>query len=154
MSRFNRQADLFAALPPKPGTAPVIAFTPAFTRRERIARAVADCLTRAVKAGKTRAQIAAEMSEALGGQRITKGVLDGYASLGRENNTITAERIIALALVTGDDRPIAAMLYGTGWTVVDDRYLGAIDLAEAYARRDAAREDVKYLTRRLRGGSR
>ncbi|MEO5336909.1 MAG: DNA transposition protein [Magnetospirillum sp. WYHS-4] len=123
MKRDSITKDLFAWEPP----AVVRKFEEAEVRaaslRGRIAKAVAAALK---ETGKDRDQVAAEMSAYLA-EEVTKNMLDAYASEAREDHTIPYLRLIALVQVTGDVRPLQIGAEPVGHSLVEDRYLAAIE---------------------------
>jgi hypothetical protein len=95
------------------------------TLRGRMARAVALVLNACPT---PREQIAELMSEFLGeGECASKSMLDAYASQAREEHTISAIRLVALAHATGDMRALQVMVDPLDHSIVHDRYLPAID---------------------------
>jgi len=88
--------------------------------------------------GKTRAQIAAEMSEYLGfppeksGDRpngaVTENMLDTYASPARREHKITLERFIALIEVTGCYDLLDFVCRPSGFVAVPERYADIIEI--------------------------
>ncbi len=91
--------------------------------------ALADC-------GKSRDQVAQEMSAYLGVE-VTENMLNAYTSPARENHNISAVRLIALAVVTGDHRLLSIGPDRAGLAVVEERYLSVI---RAKQMRDKAAE--------------
>lgn len=80
----------------------------------------------------SRGEIARAMSDVLG-KDVSKQMLDGYASQAREQHSISAVRLAALATVTGDARALNALLADFGLIVIPKSY-------EALLRREKARE--------------
>lgn len=95
----------------------------------RLSKAVAATLD---NAGVSRAEVAEEMSKVLN-EKISRTTLDAYASQAKEDHTISALRLIALVMVTGDARPLNTLLAEAGMIVVPDKY-------EALLRRERAKE--------------
>jgi hypothetical protein len=137
--RDARTIDMFAEFEPRPV---VDRFdgdrVRAATLSVRVARAVSECLK---DAGRDRTVIAAEISDYLG-ESVTRAMLDAYASPGREAHNIPAHRLMALAAVTRDARPINALLFESDMIAVDARY-------EALIRREQAREMREKLDREI-----
>lgn len=102
----------------------------------RLAKAVALTME---ESGMTREQIAQAMSEVLKAP-VSKAVLDAYASQARDQNSISAIRLAALAQVTNDLRAINVLLEEAGLIVVPKKY-------EALLRRERAREMRDLLER-------
>ena len=100
------------------------------TLRARIATAVAETLR---DYAASRDDIAAAMSEWLE-ESVTKNMLDAYASEGREDHTIPFIRLLALIHVTGDVRLLQIGAEMFGHLVVDDRFLGFIELGMKFER--------------------
>ena len=122
--------DLFRDYKPEPV---VERFAPetvqAWSLAGKLSKAVARTLE---EAALSRDEIAAEMSELLK-ERVSKAMLDGYASQAREQNSISAVRLIALVDVTGDARALNVLLESSGLIAVPQKY-------EALLRRERARE--------------
>jgi hypothetical protein len=126
------------------------------TLRGRVARAVALVL-RECELG--RDEIAARMSEFLH-EPVSLQMLNAYASQAREEHTISAIRLAALAHATGDARALAVLVAGTEWAIVERLHLPAIqaqimaDGARRLERRARElREDARRAARRA-GGAR
>ncbi|WP_374627510.1 hypothetical protein [Devosia sp.] len=129
MARDRITLDLFRDFEPPE----VVARFPAEQVR---AETLAGKLSRAVKAtldafAKSRGDTALAMTEFLG-EDCSKTMLDKYASQGAEHS-ISAARLAALVAVTGDPRPLNALLESIGLIVVPKRY-------EWLIRRERARE--------------
>jgi hypothetical protein len=121
--------DLFATLE----TAPAVARFDAervrgATINARIAKAVAAVLK---DAGRSRDVIAQEMSAYLG-EPVSRASLEAFASEAKEGHTISAPRLVALFVVTGDLRLLNAVLADTGAIAVEERY-EALIRRERYA---------------------
>ncbi len=108
----------------------------AYSLAGRLSKAVARTME---DAGQPREEIAKAMSE-VSGDKITKAMLDTYASQARESNTISAVRLAVLTLVTGDARAFNALLADAGLIVVPKKY-------EALLKRERAREMRALLER-------
>lgn len=102
----------------------------------RLAKAVALTME---ESDMSREQIAAAMTDVLKAP-VSKSTLDAYASQAREQNSISAIRLAALAQVTGDLRAINVLLEEAGLIVVPKKY-------EALLRRERAREMRDMLER-------
>lgn len=85
-----------------------------------LSHAMAEC-------GKSRPQIAAEMSDYLG-QRVTENMLDTYASPARRDHKITLERFMALVDVTGCYGLLAFVCEPAGFVAVPQRYADIIEI--------------------------
>lgn len=90
----------------------------------QISRALSVAMERS---GKSRDVIAAEMSEYLG-QRVSKDMLDGYASPARREHKITLERLIAMVDATGSNELLAFVTSFFGMVIMPDKYSEIIDL--------------------------
>ncbi len=117
--------------------------------RGRLARAVSTALK---DADLTRDEIASRMSEFLG-EPVTPNMLDAYASEAREDHVITVIRLVALARVTEDARLYQMLMDGSGYCVIPDRYMGAIQEA-MLDDKIAELEQQKALARRTWRGPR
>jgi len=128
--RDDRTLDLLAWEPPQVTTQVDPEQVRAGTLRGRVARAVAmvlrDCEL-------SREQIAERMSDFLG-EEVSKPMLDAYASQAREEHTISAIRLAALAHATSDIRVLQVLIEALDYAVIPARYLPAID-AEIKAER-------------------
>lgn len=138
------QMSLLEWQPPRP----VVAFEPARVRAAtlpgQIARAVAEALRGAAAAGVSREEIAARMSTILG-ERVSKPMLDAYASQAREEHGIGLARFIALIQATGDRRLLEQLAEPMGWAVVERADLVLIELASAREHQDDVARRVKTL---------
>jgi hypothetical protein len=108
---------------------------------ERISRAVAAALK---DSGEDREVIAARMSEFLGA-KVSRHMLDSYASQAREDHAISIVRFVALLHATGDRRLLEVLAQMFDWAVVERRYLKMIDLAAMQEREDEMRRQRKNL---------
>ena len=129
--------DLFSNLKPEP-------VVDRFDDEEVKAWSVAGRLAKAValtmeNSGKSREQIAAEMTEVTK-TNVSKAMLDAYASQAREQHSISALRLAALAVATGDARAFNVLLEEAGLIVVPKKY-------EALLRRERAKEMRELLDR-------
>jgi hypothetical protein len=91
--------------------------------RGRVARAVSAVLG---ECPLSRDEIAERMSAFLD-EPMSKAMLDAYASQGREEHTISAIRLVALAYATGDVGALQVLIDPLDHAVVPNRYLSAID---------------------------
>ncbi|MCJ8142930.1 hypothetical protein MKI84_08375 [Ancylobacter sp. A5.8] len=143
--RDTRTLDLFADWTPPPVTdRPDERVLRARTLRERIALAVAEVLEGQQR---SREEIADEMSTYLGGEAVSKAMLDNYASQAKDEHTISFARLVALCAVTGDHRPLQLALDPLDRVSIESRYVGAIQEA-------MAREQMERLERLARAGRR
>ncbi|MBK5962163.1 hypothetical protein CCR97_28815 [Rhodoplanes elegans] len=136
--RDTSTLDLFRDYEPAPvvprfAADEVKAWTPA----RRLSRAIAKTLD---ECGRSREEIAAAMTEHLG-ERVPKAMLDAYASP-EKPHAISAQRLAALVLVTGDVRPLNTLLNDAGLIVIEAKY-------EALLRREKARELREKLDREI-----
>ena len=90
----------------------------------KISRAVAVAMDRSEK---SREQIAEEMTAYLDGRRVSKDMLDAYASPGREDHRITLERFMALAKVTNPYPLLAFVCEAYGFVAVPQKYSKIVD---------------------------
>lgn len=122
----------------------VKAFTPAARLSKSIARVLADSKL-------SRDDIAQRMSEVTH-ERITRVMLDNYASQTKEH-AISAQRLAALSIVTGDVRALNELLRDAGLIVVDQSYEALLrrerakELADRFER-DAAAADAEWRAKR------
>lgn len=146
MSRRDpRTLDLFTDwTPPAITDRPDERVLRARTLRERVALAVAEVLD---GCDKSREQVAEEMTAYLGGEAVSKAMLDNYASQAKDEHTISFARLVALCAVTGDHRPLQLALDPLDRVSIETRYVGAIEEA-------MAREQIERLERIARAGRR
>jgi len=90
----------------------------------KIARVLSEAMSRC---GKSRAQIAADMSEYLQ-QTVTENMLDCYASPARRDHKITLERFIALLDATDCYELLGFVCSFSGFVAVPARYAEVIEL--------------------------
>lgn len=121
----------------------------AATLPAQIARAIAEALRSQAEAGTDRAQIAERMGEYLG-QRVSKSMLDAYASQAREDHAIPLSRFVALLHATADRRLLELIAEPLGWSVIDRRYLPLIELASVREHEDEVRRRAATLRQRAR----
>lgn len=113
-----------------------------------IARAVAEAIK---ESRHNRETIARLMSEHLC-ESITIAMLDQYSSVANEKNNISAHRLAALFIVTGDIRLINAMLEGTGAIAVHAKYEFLIRREQAKEDRDRAEREMNTADAQWRAG--
>lgn len=149
-SRDIHTLDLFRDYQPEEDVAARIApeITKGGTLNVQIARVVAHACQ---QSGKTREEIAKEMSEFLD-QTITVNMLDAYASPARENHKITLERFIALLDTTDCYGLLAFICQFVGYVAVPERYADIIEIwrndreiEERQRKRDALMGKVRAL---------
>lgn len=102
--------------------------------------------------GKSRDQIAAEMSEYLG-EDVSKPVLDQYMSEAREDYTVNVVRFLAFLHVTGDRRPLTLLAEPFGLALIDDRYLAAVEEAMCAEKIEELQKRAGHARRRWKGGA-
>jgi hypothetical protein len=96
----------------------------------KIARVLSEAMSRS---GKSRAEIAAQMSDYLG-QNVTENMLDCYASPARRDHKITLERFIALLDATACYELLGFVAEFVGFVAVPERYSEIIQLWETEER--------------------
>ncbi|MVA19529.1 hypothetical protein GOZ94_11270 [Agrobacterium vitis] len=117
--------DLFRDYTP-PEVAP--AFEPEVSKGGTLDVKISRVLSEAMaRSGKTRAEIAAEMSDYLS-QRVTENMLDCYASPARRDQKITLERFVALIEVTKCHELLGFVCGFSGFVAVPSRYSDIIHL--------------------------
>lgn len=82
-----------------------------------------------------RAEVARRMSEYLG-ERVSKTMLDRYASQAREEHRINVPRLMALVHATGDVRLLQVLSEPFGCSVVENRWLPWIEVGQLAETRD------------------
>ena len=148
MRRARCQPDLLDWQPPAPVAAFVSGEVQAATFAGRLSRAVGVALR---DGPGDRGVVAAEMSHWLG-KHVSRHMLDGYASQGREEHVISAERLMALLHATGDRRLLQEFAEPMGWAVIERRYLPLIELAAVREREDELHRTADALRRQARSG--
>lgn len=116
-------------------------------RRDQISLAVAATLR---ECRMSREEIRRRMEEFLG-EPVSLGSLNAYASQAREDATISALRLSALAWATGDYQAFQLLVAPGGHSVVPDQYLPAIDEAMIRVRLEELEEMLKIKRRQWRG---
>jgi hypothetical protein len=115
----------------------------------KIALAVAATLKEATA---DREEIAAQMTRYLGEEEgaVTENMLNAYASEARITHQISALRLLALCAVTEDMRLLGLIAEELGFAVVEQKYVGLIEAAQAEAKAEelrafaaARRKDVR-----------
>lgn len=109
-----------------------------------IKRAVAEALREADATGFGREAIALGMSDFLG-ERVSKAMLDAYASQAREEHVISLVRFVALIAVTRDARLLQVLAEPGGLAVIDRKYVPLIELASLREHEDVVRKRARGL---------
>lgn len=132
--RDTATLDLFGDIAPAP-VVPRFAEEEvrAWSRQRRLSRAIARTLE---DDGRSREEIAAALSEVVD-EKVTRAMLDAYASQEKPHG-ISALRLIGLVTVTGDTRPLNALLAEADLIAIDAKY-------EALIRRELADEAMERL---------
>jgi len=116
----NLTGDLFAF---KPVSAEITYKDPRTIQGPSISSRFARAISQACKnCGKSRAEIAREMSEYLG-EEVTENTLNAYASEARESHTINVHRFAALIHATGAFELLTLLPGEFGFGVVDRKYM-------------------------------
>lgn len=125
----------------------------------RISRAISETLLDAKNAmGRRldREEIAQMMGEWLG-RSVSKAVLDKYASQSSDDHEITASKLLALMVVTGDHRMLVMMADELGLAVVPRKYKSAVEELDAIDQTEELNHKLTELQSqldRLRAGRR
>lgn len=105
-----------------------VSLPPEVTSGGNLCSQIARAISRALKnCDMSRDEIAQEMTDYLG-EKITKNMLDAYASEGRSNHKITWERVIALVYATGQHGLLGFMAEPFDLAVVPAKYSDLIEL--------------------------
>lgn len=132
---------------------PVKAFEPDVVRAASIRAMLAKAVSAALKdCGKTRDEVADAISDYLG-ERLSKEMLDAYASEAKEEHVISLPRFLALIHATGDRRLLQALAEGFGWAVIDNKLLPAIEDAQLAAKVDELKARQRMARRRWEGSA-
>lgn len=106
-----------------------VGFEPGAFPGSRLASRISRAIARALKdCGKDRQTVAAQMSERLG-TKVSKQILEAYASEAKNQNNITLERFIALVHVTGKTELLGFLAEDFDMAVIPKRYENVIELA-------------------------
>lgn len=100
--------------------------------RARISLAVTETLK---EADRPRDEIAQAMTDWLG-EEVSKNMLDAYASQAREDQTISLLRVLALIHATGDVRILQMAAEMFGFAVIEQRYLGWVEVGQLADRKE------------------
>lgn len=118
--------DLLSWQPPEP----VVAFAPEQVRAASLRSQFSKALGLAMKeCGIDREALSVIITEYLG-EKVSKDMLDAYASEARDEHVINVVRLKALLHATRDRRLAQWVVEDMGWSVVDNRHLPAIQAAE------------------------
>ncbi len=140
--------DLLKWEPPKVAVAVEQAVSGHGQLQNRIARLVGHALRNGVI--KDRHVIASEIGEYLG-RKVSKDILDKWASEGAENNRIPFDAMIALVDVTGVTDLLGFMPEMFGMVVVPERYATIIELHQIEEHEDALERHAHELNQRKAG---
>lgn len=122
--RDKHTDDLFNWQPPRVAAGFEPEKLPGSRLASRISRAVALALK---ECGRSRAEVAAAMSAALG-YAVSEAMLDAYASEAKEGHRITLDRFIALIEATGCTDLLGLVAEPFGHVVVPERFASLIEL--------------------------
>lgn len=146
--RAAAQPDLLSWQPPEP----VVAYAPEQVRAASVAASIARAVAATLRdAPVSREDIAQRMSAYLG-DRVSKAMLDAYASEARQEHQIPVTRLVALMHATGDRRLLQLLAEPLGWAVIERRHLPLIELAAVQERQEELRRRADTLRRTARTG--
>lgn len=117
----------------------------------QLARAVSETLRDATS---DRKEIAAEMSSWLGGDPVSKDMLDKYASQAAADHLISLPRAIALIHATGDIRLLQMIAEMFDHVVIESRWLGAVDDAIYADQIEQLKKERRQAQNTWKGGAR
>lgn len=147
-NRCSDTGDLLGWVPSQP----VKAFDPSRVRAASLGAQIARGVSESLKsAGRSREQIAREMSEYLG-ESVTTNVIDKYASEAAAEHVINVVRFVALLHATRDRRLLQMIAEPFGWAVIEERHVDAIALAEALEAKEELEREIAARRRRLNQG--
>ena len=127
-AKDNITPDLLDWQPPKVA----VGYQPEDVRANDLAARLSRAIALAMKdCPKQRQQIADDMSAYLG-EKITKSMLETYASQARETNVINMARFAALIHATDDYRLLSLLTDLFGFSVVPDKHLHVIQIGRAH----------------------
>ena len=147
MAQSPAQLSLLEWTPPEPTVRFDEVQVRAATIEARVSRAIAAALKDSVS---DRQAVAEAMGEFLG-QRVTKNMLDAYASVAREDHPITIARFVALLHATRDRRLLELIAEPLGWAVIDRKMLPLIELAAVQEKQRELHAQADALRRRAKG---
>lgn len=149
MTRRPRHPDQLDLLGWEPSE-PVVAFEPHTVRAASLGASISKAVSQSLK-GHDRDEIAARMTAYLD-EQISGHMLNAYASEARSEHIINIVRFIALIEATGDRRLLEFIASQFGWTVIEQRYLPAIELAERLEKRAEMDREIEANRRQLKRG--
>jgi hypothetical protein len=97
--------------------------------------------------GQSRDKVAAGMSAYLG-ETITEAMLNSYVSESMDAHVVNTVRFIAFIAVTGDHRPLNALLDELNLVVIDKKYLPWIEVGMLREQQEKLNRDVDFARRR------
>ena len=147
MAQSPAQLSLLEWTPPEPTVRFDEVQVRAATIEARVSRAIAAALKDSVS---DRQAVAEAMGDFLG-QRVTKNMLDAYASVAREDHPITIARFVALLHATRDRRLLELIAEPLGWAVIDRKMLPLIELAAVQEKQRELHAQADALRRRAKG---
>jgi len=105
------------------------------------------------QSGKSRAQLADEMSYLLGSV-VTERRLNGFAAESREDLLFPAQYARAMAEVTGDNRILTCLVEKAGFRVITDAEGLVLDLGRQVLEKERAEVEIASLKQQLQEGTR
>lgn len=147
MARDPRTLDLFSWRPPE-----VVREAPEDKVRSASLRGgIAKIVSLVLKeCGMPRDEVARRMTAMLG-EEVSKAMLDAYASEAREEHSISFLRVVALCEVTRDPRLLQFSAGRMGHSVIQDRYLAAVEDAMISDRIEDLAQRQKMARRHWKG---
>lgn len=142
--------DLFKEWEP-----PVVAvgFEPGTITGNRLSSRISRAVAKAMKeCGLDRVTIAGRMSERLG-SKVSKDMLETYASEAKTENNITVERLMALIHVTGKTELLGFLAEDFDMAVVPRKYENVIELALIEDHERMVQTRKKTLQMKIREGT-
>lgn len=131
---------------------PVVAFEPERVRAASLGKTLSKAISEVLKShGGSRADVARKMSDYLD-EQVGENILNAYASEARDEHIINIVRFIALIHVTRDRRPLELIASMFGWSVVEQRHLPAIEMAELLEKSREIDREVEFRRRLLKRG--
>lgn len=142
------QLDLLGWAPSEP----VVAFEAHTVRAASLAASISKAVSQSLKdCGRSRDEVAAAMSAYLD-EPVSDHMLNAYASEARSEHIINVVRFVALIEATQDRRLLEFVAEQFGWTVIERRYLPAIELAERLEKRAEMDREIEANRRQLKRG--
>ncbi|MCV0428300.1 MAG: hypothetical protein K5905_22820 [Roseibium sp.] len=130
-----------------------VGFEPGAISGDRLSSRISRAIAKALKdCDIDRASVAAQMSEKLG-HKITKQMLEAYASEAKTGNNITVERFVALIHATGKTELLGFLADDFAMKVYPNKYANVVKLALIEDHQKTVDYHKKTIIAKIRGAS-